>query len=421
MIMPSFHSPAIKIRTLLPGAILLGGLLLKSSAILAQNWIQTAAPSTNWWAIASSADGNRLAAIAADKLYLSADAGASWSPSAAPSKGWMSVASSADGTKLFAGTFESSSANPSGIFASFDSGATWTNLLASNDSCFVAASADGARLVAVVTRNPSGPGHVLVSTNSGGSWAYPKAPDGKGFWPSAGGFCAASSADGTHLAVAAAGGNIFTSQDSGLTWTKTSARSGMWLSIASSADGTRLVAATADSGVYVSADSGFTWTVTKLPRYAYWPSVASSSDGRRLAAAALGDNVYASADSGLTWQKANLPDGLWQAVASSADGSKLAAAIYSSTSDGTTFTPGPLYVLHSAAAPALRSVAAGDRALTLSWPLPSENLTLQHATDPNASDWGTVTNPPVLNPTNLEYQVTMPLSGEHAFYRLQAP
>ncbi len=417
--MPYYSSLVIRIRILLLGAVALGGFLLMEPVLRAQDWILTSAPSTNWWAIASSADGNRLAAVGADKIYLSTDAGATWSPSGAPAKGWLSLASSADGTKLVAGTAASGSLNPGGIFASHDSGATWTSLLAASDQCSVASSADGTTLVASAgSRFVS---RIMVSTNSGLNWAYPNAPDGKGLWPSGNGFCVASSADGTRLAVAAAAGNIYTSQDSGITWTKTSARYDSWTSIASSADGTRLVAATSDTGVYVSADAGLTWTVTSLPRYRYWPSVACSSDGSRMVAAPLIDVVYTSSDSGLSWQKANLPDGLWQAVASSADGSKLPAAMYSSKQNANTTISGPLYVLHAAAAPSLRLTPAGDLALVLSWPLPSEHLTLQQSTGPGTSDWGSVTNPPVLNPTNLEYQITVPLSGNQAFYRLQTP
>jgi hypothetical protein len=79
---------------------------------------------------------------------------------------------------------------------------------------------------------------------------------------------------------------IYTSGDSGATWTQTGTAQ-FWTSVASSADGTKLVAATRtlvtgklDSGyIYVSVDSGATWTQTGTARD--WSSVASSADGNK--------------------------------------------------------------------------------------------------------------------------------------------
>jgi hypothetical protein len=69
----------------------------------------------------------------------------------------------------------------------------------------------------------------------------------------------ASSADGTKL-VAVAGlfttGQIYTSTDSGLTWTpRDSIR--RWCGVASSADGTKLVSVEFGGQIYTS--TGFTW------------------------------------------------------------------------------------------------------------------------------------------------------------------
>jgi len=69
----------------------------------------------------------------------------------------------------------------------------------------------------------------------------------------------ASSADGTKLvAVAGFSGHIFTSSDSGATWTQTGTPQD-WMSVASSANGTKLVAV-GESGISTSSDSGVTWT-----------------------------------------------------------------------------------------------------------------------------------------------------------------
>ena len=64
-----------------------------------------------------------------------------------------------------------------------------------------------------------------------------------------------------------------------------------WPSVASSADGTKLVAGL--GYIYTSADSGVTWTQTSAPGWGQW-SVASSADGARLVAAAEGGLIYTS-------------------------------------------------------------------------------------------------------------------------------
>src|SRR5205823_8563981 len=66
-------------------------------------------------------------------------------------------------------------------------------------------------------------------------------------------------------------------------WTPTSAPVADWQAVASSADGGKLVAAAWGGSVYTSANSGTTWTVTGLSSpYAF--GVASLSDGGKLVA-----------------------------------------------------------------------------------------------------------------------------------------
>ena len=158
----------------------------------------------------------------------------------------------------------------------------------------------------------------------------------------------ASSADGTKLVAAATLGNIYTSTDSGATWTQRTQQG--FVGVVSSADGTKLVAGftlpTRTSSGYLpaggylctSADSGAAWTQTGPD--VGWMSVASSADGSKLVAAGAGaftdpdgisgysdDYLYMSTDSGVTWNQTAIQDG-WRAVASSADGTKLVAAVY---------------------------------------------------------------------------------------------
>ncbi|HTL18786.1 MAG TPA: hypothetical protein VL793_16230, partial [Patescibacteria group bacterium] len=76
---------------------------LYTSADGGSNWMVTVLPVTNFTSITSSADGTRLAAVAApDGIYMSTNSGANWSPMNAPQANWVSVASSADGNKMVA-------------------------------------------------------------------------------------------------------------------------------------------------------------------------------------------------------------------------------------------------------------------------------------------------------------------------------
>lgn len=108
----------------------------------------------------------------------------------------------------------------------------------------------------------------------------------------------ASSSDGTILATVESGmtkGSIYTSTDSGTTWTQqTSAGSRSWRSITSSSDGTKLAAVTYNDSIYTSTDSGATWTERTSAGSRYWSSITSSSDGTKLAAVVYGDHIYTS-------------------------------------------------------------------------------------------------------------------------------
>jgi len=147
----------------------------------------------------------------------------------------------------------------------------------------------------------------------------------------------ASSSDATKLVAVVDAGQIYTSTDSGATWTaRDSARN--WKSVASSADGQKLVAANYGGKVYTSVDAGVTWTARDSDRP--WYAVASSSTGNNLVAAVYGGAVFTSVDSGTNWVSRTSGSQLWAAVASSANGQKLVAAevnglIHTSSDGGT--------------------------------------------------------------------------------------
>jgi hypothetical protein len=189
-----------------------------------------------------------------------------------------------------------------------------------------ASSADGSKLVAAAYN-----GKIYTSADSGATWT---ARESDRDW-----YAVASSAAGTKLAAAVFGGYIYTSADSGVTWTAGNTGSN-WISVASSDDGTKLVACPSSGPIYTSADSGATWTARTTSRT--YKGVASSADGTKLAAVVDGGQIYTSTDSGATWT-ARDSSRSWACIASSADGTKLVACVqggqvYTSADSGATWT-----------------------------------------------------------------------------------
>ncbi|MGA2852928.1 MAG: sialidase family protein [Verrucomicrobiota bacterium] len=298
------------------------------SDAVGQSW-KTNSPVANWSAIASSADGTKLAAtVYGDYIYTSANSGATWTKQNGNNNAsgyWSSIASSADGTKLVATVgYTIHNTSPVGyIYTSTDSGATWSPRFGSARWSSSASSADGTKLVAAI--HDSSNGYIYTSTDSGATWS-PRSVVAQ--WSSV-----ASSVDGTKLAAAVDGGYIYTSTNSGVNWTQQTGSSGQaWSALASSSDGARLVATTTGGAVYVSMDSGVTWIAQNSPNAGQLTSIASSSDGARLATTKGGGsagNIFGSSNSGATWtQLAGAPSLPWSAIVSSADGSLLAAAAY---------------------------------------------------------------------------------------------
>ena len=204
------------------------------------------------------------------------------------------------------------------IYTSTNAGTTWSQRRTQHAWISVASSADGSRLAALIEATagimePSGT-YLELSADFGAQWAAQG-----GFDNSLGGSIASSS-DGTKLVLLIPkNGRIYTSTNSGTTWT-THDSNPVMRSVVLSADGSMLVGV--GSYVYTSTDSGSTWT--ERGSYQSWRGVASSSDGVRLVAAASADYLYTSVEGGINWT----PRGSarqWTSVASSADGTKLVA------------------------------------------------------------------------------------------------
>jgi hypothetical protein len=327
----------------------------------------------NWWFVASSASGQKLAAVAnlvvglqaptasatSGSVWTSADGGVTWterngSPTTPPNTAWASIASSADGTKLAAVIVGGQ------IWTSGDSGVTWQARETNRQWVSVTMSADGSRMAAATLETTSGvDGKIytlqqLPGTAFGdGTWIQQAETK---MWRSI-----ASSADGSKLVAAAYRDDqsvregVYTSSDFGVTWTPRLSIVDTAYRVASSADGTKLAIAERFGKIYTSGDSGLTWSAGLFE--GGFNEVASSADGRVLIAVqANGTNatfeppppagrtgkLLVSSDFGVTWAERATPNQWWRGAAVSADGNRLVAAvnvgrIYVSTSNRTTY------------------------------------------------------------------------------------
>ena len=205
----------------------------------------------------------------------------------------------------------------------------------------IASSSDGTKIAAISADSSN---NVYTSTNSGVSWTSRSSPSLDRYVRSI-----SSSADGAKLAVVNDGAYIYLSTNSGASFSNagnivSAAGKKAWRSIAMSTDGTKLAAVVNSGYIYTSSDSGATWTPRTGAPITTWSGVASSSDGTKLAAVANGYYVFTSANSGSTWTM-QMTSGVrsWSGITSSSDGTKLAAIdqggyIYTSADSGSTWT-----------------------------------------------------------------------------------
>ena len=101
-----------------------------------------------------------------------------------------------------------------------------------------------------------------------------------------------------------------------------------WNTVASDADGSNLIAGIHQGRLYTSSDSGATWTERQPAGTSTydWNAVASDATGVNLLAAIEFGRLYVSADSGATWTErrpAGDTDKGWVTVVSNSDGTNL--------------------------------------------------------------------------------------------------
>ncbi len=384
---------------------------LSTERSVAQTWTVTTAPSANWVSLASSADGNTLAALVqgGEAVYISTNAGGSWTLSSPANGGVIGsgIACSVDGKILyFAGTTQ--------IYSSTNSGATWNPTLSPLANwTAVACSADGMRVAGSSAIRRGSPSGIITSPDGGATW--------NSTTPPLDAFLAlASSADGSKLVGAdLTASAIYISADGGNSWAPHSPPLQAFTALASSVDGTRLVVTSQGTGsggsIFISTNSGLNWAPTTAP-VTNWVGIASSADGRTLLAAGGGSSalghLFLSTDSGATWNLTNSLFTHWSAVAVSADGTKLVAAE----------NAGHIYTLHLSSvtfSPTLHIRPSGTN-VVVSWLVPSMDFTLQQNTAVTSSNCVDVVAAPVLNTVNLHNEVTVPSTLGNSNFRLSS-
>lgn len=369
---------------------------------VAQTWTQTSAPTNSWRAVACSADGAKVVAVAANgPIFLSTNSGASWRPINSPTSNYLAVCASADGNTLAA-------VASGATYVSRNAGLTWAATGPGLPS--IACSADATKILTV-----GGTGQLFASADSGGNWtnlSFQAVPVGFGF------LSIASSADGTKSLIASYDqGNIWVESDSNL-W----AGSGLWISggvlgqgyaasLASSADGNKLAAWVngfdlSGGTIYISTNGAANWNA-RVTSSAEFASIASSADGERLIAVGTGDTTYLSTNSGADWIPVKAPATNWVSVASSADGDKVLAAV----------SGGGIYAMQTEPMPSLQVISSPGGTM-ISWIIPSQSLVLEQSSDLAKPLWTDVPITPKLNLTNLRNEVTVAASQGMMFYRL---
>jgi photosystem II stability/assembly factor-like uncharacterized protein len=228
----------------------------------------------------------------------------------AGSRKWVRLSSSNDGTILLAGV------HAGYFYLSTDSGITWTEFNSYQYSSWktIKVSYDGSTLIAGGNSVAPGGGSysetgltatfLYVSNDRGITWNAPSIPvTSYRQW-----YSACSSSDGTILYACSKADHIFTSTDSGNTWSKL-INSGLreWSGIDCSSDGTKVIACAYDNYIYISTNSGINWkSAISSIQTRYWSGVASSSDGTKLFAVVNGASsnyYYYSLNSGNSWYR----------------------------------------------------------------------------------------------------------------------
>lgn len=287
----------------------------------AYDWNEANAGPRGWTSVAAAGQGKELVAVDTDagSVWISSNFGASWTQQLVLGTGGSWVAEiSADGTHLIAADYN----GPVWTATTVDGGVTWLwtqRDVPSHSWYSLALSADGARIVAVATD-----GAIFASSDSGTTWTD-RSVSGRDGWDSV-----VSSANGLTLATGSYNGYLLTSFDAGVTWTDRSPPgTHFWTSVAASNDGMKLAAIETGGYIYTSNDAGRNWTARMDAGFRKWSDIAISPDGSRLAAVDYDGYIYTHAANGADWAAQTAVGARsWSSVALASNGGRIIAAVY---------------------------------------------------------------------------------------------
>jgi hypothetical protein len=288
------------------------------------NWTeQTNAGQRDWSGIASSSDGSKLIASAYGDimssnggLYVSNDSGVNWTLINSLSVDWSNVASSSDGNVLYAVSYSN------GAWISTNGGINW-NLITYDPFFTVATSSNGSIFALGTDGNQiilsNDFGNNLYVSNMSGSWSHLDI-----------------SSDGTKMVAVDYDNDLWTSNDSGITWIEHNEfGSQYWVGVAISGDGNEIASATNNGTVLISKDFGNNWIVYADYPFIYLNGLAMSKDSSKIAVFQATGEIYISDDNGTTWidqTEAGSRD--WSNIAFSNDGKKIVAVGFNDTGGG---------------------------------------------------------------------------------------
>ena len=276
-----------------------------------QNWTQLATPYAQWTAIATSATGQYITAVAGN-IYTSSNYGGTWTLVSGTVFTWSSVAVSSSGQ------YQVACINSGTIYYSSDYGVTWTSASSNGATTTkwlsIAMSSTGQYATAV------GVGGIYLSSNYGQNWAQLtsyKAIDVYGTYPtgttSAGTTTnnvwsgIAMSSSGQYQTayisstVTTVGGLLYYSNNYGVTWTAatwTPGTSALWATIGISSSGQYQCASITDGTIYYSSSYGQSWTASNITSNVSSTLALSSSGQYAIASNGIPLAYYYKFDSG---------------------------------------------------------------------------------------------------------------------------
>jgi photosystem II stability/assembly factor-like uncharacterized protein len=290
----------------------------------------------NWYCCCADYDGSVFLVGDSGNLYRSGNAGKTWdvSPGYTP---WSLVACDNDGSFIMMVT------GAGWLYTSSDSWATWRISQSAGPYSGIACDADGSNLICC-TSPLSANGQIFTSSDSGINWTERNPAGGT---TSRGWTSVSSDSDGSFLVATCSnsyppsgpsyGGRVYTSSDSGATWTERRPDGNTdyaWLCSACSADGSFIAVGVGAnfphrSRLYTSSDYGTNWTERRIygDHDCDWIDVAVDDAGKKIFVLVEynlgGRKLFLSSDAGATWIEqipSTVANPYWQSLAISGDG-----------------------------------------------------------------------------------------------------